>query len=356
MEIPQMTSSDGTSTLYQRVVSHGEIAAPQVLLVDPDAAGASQRRDWLRDGGYDVAHAANSASAIEHLPRLRNLGLVVCNVRSESPSTEVLRASRALRPTVPVLLLVDDHAAVPYVSAESSELLRTPFGPSELLARVDGLLPHARRGGRGTRTVLAIGAHPDDAEIGVGATLLQHAAAGDRIVHLLMTDGEAGGDPDLRVAEAAEAARRMRATLLRARMPDAYLSEARSTVSVIESAVREFSPSVVYVHSANDSHQDHRYTHTATMVATREVSEVYCYQSPSSTIGFAPARFVDVGRFIDAKVAMLQAFGSQASIRDYLAEDVIRSTARYWGRHAGHRLVEPLEIVRQVAVGCYAFS
>jgi LmbE family N-acetylglucosaminyl deacetylase len=263
-----------------------------------------------------------------------------------------------LRPTVPLLLLLDEQVpALPYVREGTvNDTLRKPFGRRELLERVEGLVgvPPAGRRGR-SKTVLAIGAHPDDVEIGVGGTLLQHAAAGDRIIHLLMTDGEVGGDPELRVAEAADAARRMNATLLRARMPDAYLSEARGTISVIESAVEEFSPSVAYVHSINDAHQDHRYTHSAAMVATRDVRDVYCYQSPSATIGFAPNRFVDVGAYLDEKVALLRSFGSQSSVRPYLADDVIRSTARYWGRHAGHRLVEPLEVVRQVA-GCFAFS
>jgi LmbE family N-acetylglucosaminyl deacetylase len=257
-------------------------------------------------------------------------------------------------------VLVDANVVAPspeeeWLLAGGYEVSHSPT--NERQERADGRVAASGRPGSGAaRTVLAIGAHPDDVEIGVGATLLQHAAAGDRIVHLLMTDGEVGGDATQRVAEATESARRMNATLLRARMPDAYLSEARSTVSLIERAVAEFSPTVVYVHSANDSHQDHRYTHSAAMVATREVCDVYCYQSPSSTVAFAPNRFVDVGEYLDDKVALLRSFASQSGIRDYLAEDVIRSTARYWGRHAGHRLVEPFEVVRQVAVGCFAFS
>jgi len=353
-------AADGAVTHYHRVVSGGEPVAPsrKVLLVDPDLTGASQRLEWLRAGGYDVAHAPTRESALERLPRLHDLGLVVHDMHPEL-GEDVLRASRTLRPTVPVLLLFDDlQPAPPYVLApDAGEILRKPFGAAELLSRVDGLVGANRHSTRGqSRTVLAIGAHPDDVEIGVGGTLLMHAAAGDRIIQLLMTDGEGGGDPEQRIEEAARAARHVRATLLRARMPDAYLSEARSTIAVIERAVAEYTPSVVYVHSASDSHQDHRYTHSAAMVASREVCDVYCYQSPSSTVAFAPNRFVDVGPFIDEKVAMLHAFESQHLIRDYLAEDVIRSTARYWGRHAGHRMVEPFEVVRQVAVGCFAYS
>ena len=41
--------------------------------------------------------------------------------------------------------------------------------------------------------VLALGAHPDDAEIGCGGTLALHADAGDRVTIACVTDGEAGG-------------------------------------------------------------------------------------------------------------------------------------------------------------------
>ena len=40
--------------------------------------------------------------------------------------------------------------------------------------------------------VLAIGAHPDDIELGCGASLLAHAARGDRVAMLVMTPGEQG--------------------------------------------------------------------------------------------------------------------------------------------------------------------
>ena len=42
------------------------------------------------------------------------------------------------------------------------------------------------------RNVLAVGAHPDDIELGCGATLLAHHAAGDVVTLLVMTGGESG--------------------------------------------------------------------------------------------------------------------------------------------------------------------
>ena len=41
--------------------------------------------------------------------------------------------------------------------------------------------------------VLAVGAHPDDIEIGCGGTLLAHKAAGDTVTMLVLTDGRGNG-------------------------------------------------------------------------------------------------------------------------------------------------------------------
>ena len=41
--------------------------------------------------------------------------------------------------------------------------------------------------------MLAVGAHPDDVEIGVGGTLAAHHAAGDSIVILTLSGGAIGG-------------------------------------------------------------------------------------------------------------------------------------------------------------------
>lgn len=340
----------------------GSSERTQVLLVDRDPACATLRNRWLQEGGCDVVHVGHGDGDIERLRWLQKLDVIVCDVHPASPDQmALLQRCIAAHPDVPVLFLADAPGSAPHhalaPSPKTHDTLLNPFGPAKLVTRVRRLVAMGRRtGGWMSRTILAIGAHPDDIEIGVGATLLRHAAANDRIVHLLMTDGEAGGIKEERVAEAEHSAGYLSATLVRAGLPDAFLSETRSTVAVIEQAVAAYHPAVVYVHSAHDAHPDHRFTHHAATVAAREIPEVYCYQSPSSTVAFAPNRFVEIGDYLDRKVEMLRVYQSQVRIREYLTEEVIRATARYWGRHAGHRVVEPLEVVRQVTSTCFASS
>ena len=54
--------------------------------------------------------------------------------------------------------------------------------------------------------VLAIGAHPDDLEYGCAGTLIQHAHRGDAVYLMIITDGDKGGDPELRHQEQLDAA------------------------------------------------------------------------------------------------------------------------------------------------------
>jgi len=200
---------------------------------------------------------------------------------------------------------------------------------------------------RQQKRVLAIGAHPDDVEIGCGGTLAKHHADYDVLQILTLSRGAAGGDVNLRAAEANNAAALIRAHLTMANLHDTNITDGAETISIIEAAILGLRPTHVYTHALEDTHQDHRAVHAASLVAARSVANVYCYQAPSSTTDFKPHRFVDITHFIDKKIELIGAYKSQVDRMDSIQPDLIVSTARYWGRFAGYVLAEPLRIVRQ---------
>ncbi len=115
--------------------------------------------------------------------------------------------------------------------------------------------------------ILAIGAHPDDIELGCGGTLLQHVAAGDVVSMLVVTKGEVGpGDTALRIAEQEDACRVLGIDkLMWGSLPDCSVSlHELALVHLIESAIGETRADVIYTHSIDDSHQDHRAVALAT--------------------------------------------------------------------------------------------
>ena len=196
--------------------------------------------------------------------------------------------------------------------------------------------------------VLAIGAHPDDVEIGCGGTLLKHDQQGDRVHVLTLSKGEQGGDSEQRNQESQRAALFMNATLMLADLEDTRISEGPETIRAISRAIEQYQPDLIYTHSPNDAHQDHRNVFKATMIAARGVPGLVCYQSPSTNIHFKPSRFADITDVLDLKQQLVQCYDSQTSKCQYLKPSLIAATAEYWGRFSGYGYIEPFEVIRSV--------
>lgn len=201
------------------------------------------------------------------------------------------------------------------------------------------------------RRVLAVGAHPDDIELGCGATLLAHAAAGDAVTMLVVTGGENGpGDGDQvtgRHAEQELAARTLGARLRWGGLHDCAVTADAATVAVVERAMAEAQPDVVYVHAPDDSHQDHRAVAAATLSAARRMPRVLHYQSPS-TLTFNPTVFVDVTAYLSGKLAALGAHASQVDLSAMVEPDAVVASARHWGAQARIGYAEAFAPTRMV--------
>jgi LmbE family N-acetylglucosaminyl deacetylase len=194
--------------------------------------------------------------------------------------------------------------------------------------------------------VLAVGAHPDDIELGCGATLLAHGRRGDRLGMLVMTTGEQGPQAARsRVLEQEDAAAILGAELLWGTFEDGAVPEGRPAIDVIQDAVKAFEASVVYTHFPNDTHQDHRATAVATLAACRRLGRVLMYEAPTS-VGFAPSMFVDIKGFVEDKVQVLRAHVSQVLKNGLVDLEAIEAQARYRGFQARVREAEAFETDR----------
>jgi bacillithiol biosynthesis deacetylase BshB1 len=109
--------------------------------------------------------------------------------------------------------------------------------------------------------LLAIMAHPDDAELLCGATLIKTAALGKRVGVLDLSSGEMGssGSGDIRRQEAARSAEIMGLAERRcAGLPDARLQNDHESRLVVAGHLRELRPRVVVTHWKVGRHTDHR--------------------------------------------------------------------------------------------------
>lgn len=197
-------------------------------------------------------------------------------------------------------------------------------------------------------SVLAIGCHPDDIELGCAGALLKHRSTGQRTSMLVMTAGQRSRtfSSETRRKEQEAAAAILGAELHWGGFNDTEIDPGRATIDVIERVMELVNPDLVYVHAPDDSHQDHRAIAVATVSAARRSSRILYYQTPSTT-HFEPTIFVDAEENIDRKIAALECHASQVEAGSFHL-DAVRAAARYWGAFARVSLAEAFTPVRFV--------
>ena len=183
------------------------------------------------------------------------------------------------------------------------------------------------------KTVLALGAHPDDLELGCGATLAKLSDARVRIRAVVFTDGGKGAPLDFDREQETRAALNGLGVedIVFHQFTDTRLHEQlNELIATIERHVADLSPDRVYTMFDGDRHQDHRAVYQASAVACRRVPQILGYETPSSYPNFLPTVFEQVDQFIERKVKALQQHKSQGD-RLYMHEDKIRSAAHFRG-------------------------
>lgn len=328
----------------------------RVVIVEDDADVAEYTRTVLhKRGGFEVRVTSDPFEAKALVEKFAP-DVVVTDIEMPGMTgLTLMEQIRSIQPDLPIVVMTA-HISVDYavaaLRAQADEFLTKPVGALELVAVISRLAADGRANREASRPrehVLAIGAHPDDVEIGVGGILASHRAAGDTVTILTLSRGARGGDAHDRQHESLASADMLGARLILEDLDDTQISNNGQTLQIIERLVNELNPTIVYTHSSHDRHQDHRAVHEAALVATRTVRTVACFQSPSSTVEFRPSRFVSIDGFTDTKLALLECFRSQSGVRGYLDPEFVLATARYWGRYGGGTSVEPLEIIRETA-------
>jgi LmbE family N-acetylglucosaminyl deacetylase len=166
--------------------------------------------------------------------------------------------------------------------------------------------------------LLAVGAHPDDIEIGAAALLSKVAHHGIDAHFLILTDES--GYRAARRAEAVLAAGTLGVPADRvifAGLRDGRLRVNRTSVSLVREMARErgLRPDLIVTHTLADSHNDHVEANRIAHAAFRKCVFLHfsTYLS-SERERFAPRLFIAVsGARLEKKTAALSAYGSQQS-------------------------------------------
>lgn len=108
--------------------------------------------------------------------------------------------------------------------------------------------------------VLALVAHPDDAEIGCGGTLLAHRGQGKKVGIVDLTRGEAGtrGTAAIRTKEAKKATEILGLSVREnLGMKDGFLENNEESKYAVIACIRKHRPAIVLTNAVSDRHPDH---------------------------------------------------------------------------------------------------
>jgi bacillithiol biosynthesis deacetylase BshB1 len=204
---------------------------------------------------------------------------------------------------------------------------------------------------------LAVGAHPDDAELGCGGTIIKLISLGYRIGVLDMSRGEMGtrGTAEIRATEAAAAAKAMGLAVRdNLELPDGHIWLTEEARVRMVRKIRKYTPRLILTHYWEDPHPDHVHTCQITREAAHLAGLVkYDPEQgqgrfrPQAVAHFmmpryvAPSFVVDITAVADKKLAAINCYGSQLydpsskepetnlSNREFLGR--VESKQRYYG-------------------------
>jgi bacillithiol biosynthesis deacetylase BshB1 len=221
--------------------------------------------------------------------------------------------------------------------------------------------------------VLVIAAHPDDAEISVGGTMLRLQRAGKKVGIVDLTRGEMGtrGSVDDRERETRAASKLLKlAVRHNLELPDGRVEVTIDARERLAALIREHEPEVVIAHHVDDLHPDHkaagelgrlawylsglaRLGNRSSSGAMKPAHRPLRFYHFMSHLAFDPTFVVDIGPVWEEKVELVRCYASQlepAHSDDkgqhfVFGADILgrmETKARTWGERISVRYGEPL--------------
>jgi LmbE family N-acetylglucosaminyl deacetylase len=212
-------------------------------------------------------------------------------------------------------------------------------------------------------TVLAVYAHPDDADVACGGTLARWAKAGSAVHLVVCTDGgkgttDPGVEPARLVTERAAELDSSSAVIGLASVenlgfPDGELTDSADFRRTLVARVRALRPDVVCGHDPTAvffgqdyfNHRDHRIAGAALLDAVAPAAALPHYfpdagpphQVPTVLLSatLEPDEWVDISDTIEAKASAVECHRTQFAGQEGWAGEAVRRRAAEEGRRAG---------------------
>ncbi|MFL6358241.1 MAG: PIG-L deacetylase family protein [Nitrososphaeraceae archaeon] len=206
---------------------------------------------------------------------------------------------------------------------------------------------------REKQSVLVFGAHPDDIEIGMGGTVAKLNGMGYDVKLVVATL------PNFVKTDTKEQRRMeaiMSAKVMGSNQPEFLDLSAdeivfgRKFVTLIDEIIHKHKPESVFTQWIGDSHQDHQALTRAVISASRDLNNLFMYETtiPGGVTenAFRPQLYVDISETIEAKKNALNCFDSQKIRCGDLWIDAIVGRSLYRGYQMNTNHAEAFEAIK----------
>lgn len=209
--------------------------------------------------------------------------------------------------------------------------------------------------------ILAIGAHPDDVELGCGGFLVKCLDQGHKVYYVILSSCRkhqvTDHPPEARVNEAKEATlalgiKKENVTFLdfEDTMLPTHAYKIRIALDQIQAKIL---PNIVLCPSPRDTHQDHATTGIETLRTFRSGEFIFAYEVlRHGSYLFDPNLFVDITEHMETKIKALMCYKTQLG-RSYFSPETFKALAATRGAQAGYgynprtyRYAEAFEILK----------
>lgn len=216
--------------------------------------------------------------------------------------------------------------------------------------------------------VIAVGAHPDDVEIGMGGTVAGLVRQGMTVLIVDLTDGEPTpfGTKEIRASESRAAAAALAAQRLTLTLPNRELFDTVEARTMLAEVIREHRPRLLFAPYPIDSHPDHvaaaaiceaarfygKFVKTDMSGEPHFVPRLYHYFAVHLRMVAKPSFIVDVSEDLPKKLEALACYESQfgANERNAGVLDWVRGQAAVWGGAIGRAAGEPFLCREEIGV------
>jgi len=207
--------------------------------------------------------------------------------------------------------------------------------------------------------ILAVGAHPDDVELGCFGSLLEKRRNGHRVYAVALAPGAYGKHSKTIVEEVWTNSRKIlrkgggAADYILGQFPIGRLAQAWDTVGFVDELIREHDIDTVVAHHPGESHQDHvAAQRIAVSAARRHVDRLWLWESSiythRSVLPFRPQLYIPLSaESFEGKMRALERY-QKAGLLDEQEVEAHRHLARYRGAEMHREYAEAFEVVWEV--------